>query len=177
MKTESTNVSKNKTYWKKNNDSRYISGEDLEYGESMGKGLKSQMVVSIISFEDKETFDQNNQEKIIKTGLHLMDLETKKPLYKPVILNNTNGDFLEKELESYFLEDWLNKPVILYAKADRRHGHVARFRKYHTPAKPTLNDERFQKALKGIEEKTVKKSDLDKYKLTEAQIKTLSDVK
>ena len=123
-----------KTHWKKNNDSRYISGEDLKHGESIGKGLRPEMVVSIVSFEDSETFDQNNQIKVLKTGFKLVNVETGEMLYKPVILNNTNGDFCVKEFKSEFLEDWINKPFVLFAKPDRRHGFVARFKKYYPKA-------------------------------------------
>jgi hypothetical protein len=125
------------THWKKNNDSRYISGEDLQHGESIGKGLQREMVVAIVSFVDSETFDQNNQSKIMKTGFNLVNFETGEALYKPVILNNTNGDFCVKEFGSEFLEHWLNKPFILFAKPDRRHGFVARFKKYYPKASAT----------------------------------------
>ena len=118
-----------KTHWKKNNDSRYISGEDLKGGL---KGLKPEMVVEIESFEDTETFDQNQNKQIVKTGLHLKEHQGGK-VYKPVILNNTNAKFLIKEFNSEYMEDWIGKPFVLYAQQDRRHGYVARFKKYYAP--------------------------------------------
>jgi hypothetical protein len=125
-------------YWKKNNDSRYVSGEDLKDGELMGKGLRPEMVVTIISFEDKETFDQTSQSKVIKTGFNLAEYPSGVKVYKPVILNNTNGEFCVKEFASKNLYDWLNKPLVLYTQVDRRHGHVARFKKYYPPV--TITD-------------------------------------
>lgn len=122
------------THWKKNNDSKYISGEDLKSGL---KGLKPEMVVIIDRFEDAETFDQNNQKKIIKTGFFLKELNGTN-VYKPVILNNTNANFCVKEFASEFMEHWLNKPFVLYAQADKRHGFVARFKKYYPPV--TVSD-------------------------------------
>jgi len=124
-------MSEQLTHWKKNNDSRYISGEDLKHGESLGKGLKPEMVVTIEKFEDSETFDQNENKKVMKTGFWLKDVETGKELYKPVILNNTNAEFFVKEFQSDFMENWLNKPVVLWAKPDKRHGFVARFKKHY----------------------------------------------
>lgn len=118
------------THWKKNNDSRYISGEDLQGGINLGKGLRPTMVVSIERFEDSETFDQNQNSKVMKTGFWLKDLETGKMLYKPVILNNTNARFCINEFKSEYMEHWIGKPLVLYAKADKRHGFVARFRKH-----------------------------------------------
>lgn len=121
------------THWKKNNDPRYISGEDLKSGIEIGKGLAPEMAVYICGFEDYETFDQSNNSKVIKTGFRLKTLDGK-DVYKPVILNKTNATFCIKEFKSEFIEHWLNKPFVLYAQQDRRHGFVARFRKYSPPA-------------------------------------------
>ena len=60
----------NLTHWKKNNDSRYISGEDLK---SELKGLKKEMAVVISKFEDAETFDQSANQKMIRTGFFLSE--------------------------------------------------------------------------------------------------------
>lgn len=132
------------THWRKNNDARYISGEDLKNGLAIGKGLAPEMVVVVDRFEDSETFDQNQQSKVIKTGFWLKDLNGN-PIYKPVILNNTNADFFIKEFKSEFMEHWLNKPVVLYARPDKRHGFVARFKKYYPPV--TISDENAIKLL------------------------------
>ena len=122
----------NRTHWLKNNDSRYISGEDLHSGKEIGKGLSPEMNVMIVSFNDSETFDQKSQENITKTGLILATLDGKK-LYKPLIMNNSNAQFLIKEFNSGIMEDWLNKPIVLHSKADRRHNFVARLKKYYAP--------------------------------------------
>jgi hypothetical protein len=119
----------NLTHWKKNNDSRYISGEDLQ-GEL--KGLKKEMAVVIARFEDAETFDQNTQKTAVRTGFFLRELNGKE-LYKPVILNVTNAKFCRTEFKSEFMEHWINKPFVLYACPDKRHGYVARFKKYYPP--------------------------------------------
>lgn len=119
----------NLTHWKKNNDSRYISGEDLKYSL---KGLKPEMNVIIEKFSDSETFDQKQQQIIIKTGFILREIGGAL-LYKPVILNNINAKFCIKEFGSEFMEHWLGKPLTLFAMPDKRHGHVARFKKYYPP--------------------------------------------
>jgi len=123
------------THWKKNLDSRYISGEDLQ-GEL--KGLKKEMVVVITRFEDADTFDNNTQAKGVKTGFFLKELNGKE-LYKPVLLNKTNADFCRKEFKSEFMEHWLNKPFILYALPDKRFNFVARFKKYYPPQISDVN--------------------------------------
>jgi len=124
--------------WKKNIDSRYISGEDLKLGIELGKGLAPEMVVTMASFKDVESFDQNAREKVNKTGVFLKTYPEGKMLYKPLILNNTNGQFLSKEIGkgSDFITDFdTEKPFVLYAKPDKRFGHVARCRKYFAPVK------------------------------------------
>lgn len=118
-----------KTHWKKNNDSAFISGEDLK---SSLKGLKPEMIVVIEKFKDDVTFDQNKQAKVTVSALYLKEVGGSM-LYKPVILNKTNAKFFVKETGSEFMEDWLGKPVILNAVADSRHGFVVRFKKYVMP--------------------------------------------
>jgi len=127
----------NLTHWKKNNDPRYISGDDLRNGVAIGKGLLPEMIVTIAKFEDKETFDQTTQQKVTKSGFFLREYPTGKPLYKPLILNKTNAVFCINEFKSEFMEHWLDKPLVLYAMPDKRHGFVARFKKYYAPATVT----------------------------------------
>lgn len=123
----------NKTHWRKNIDARYISGEDLKNGL---KGLKSEMVVTVDDMKDSTTFDQSTQKEITKTALWLKD-STGAKIYKPVILNVTNAKFFAKEFQSDFIEDWYNRPVVIYAQPDKRFGFVARFKKYYPPAQVT----------------------------------------
>lgn len=116
----------NLTHWKKNVDSRYISGEDLLNGL---KGLRKEMNVQIVSFKDSESYDQKANQKTIVTAISMVDVDTGQMLYKPMILNKTNARFLEKEFNSPYLENWLNKTFTIYAQPDRRHGHVVRCRR------------------------------------------------
>lgn len=122
-----------KTHWKKNIDSRYISGEDLK---SALRGLKPEMVVVVDDMKDSPTFDQSTQKEVTKTSLWLKDITGNK-IYKPVILNTTNAKFFVNEFKSEFIEDWYGKPVVLFAMPDKRFGHVARFKHYYPPAKVT----------------------------------------
>ena len=120
-----------KTSWKKNLDSRFISGEDLQ--QSLN-GLSPEMPVTIVKFNDEETFDQNKQAKLTRTGLFFKTLDGK-DVYKPAILNKTNARFMAKEFGTDFMEDWIGKVVIMFAQKDSRHGYVCRFKSY---IKPTL---------------------------------------
>lgn len=134
-----------KTHWKKNNDSAFISGEDLN---SSLKGLKPEMVVQIASFTDSETFDQKKQNKIIITALNLVDLAGKK-IYKPAILNKTNAKFLIKEFQSEYIEDWIGKPFTMYCQKDSRHGYVVRFKTYILSTL-IIDSDNFIKCKKGL---------------------------
>lgn len=135
-----------KTHWKKNNDSNFISGEDLMSGL---KGLKPEMIVTIEKFNDAESFDQKKQSKIVVSALYLKEVGGNS-LYKPVILNKTNAKFFVKETNSDFVDDWVGKPVVLFAQKDSRHGYVVRFKKYVFPVLQP-NTEAFNKAKLAIE--------------------------
>lgn len=120
---------KNLTHWKKNNDSRYISGEDLHSGLN---GLKNEMIVTLDKFNDSKSFDQQKNADSIVTALYFKTLDDKE-VYKPAILNKTNAKFFVKESGSEFMENWIGKTVIMYAQSDKRHGFVVRFKSYHKP--------------------------------------------
>ena len=139
----------NKTLWKKNLDSKYISGEDLQLSN---KGLKPEMVVTIERFNDDKTFDKQKNSDVVVSALYLKEFNGA-ALYKPVILNRTNAKFFVKETGSDFMEDWLNKPVIVYAQKDSRHGFVVRFKSY---VKPNLvkDSEMFKQAKIALEKGT-----------------------
>lgn len=165
-------MTQEKTHWKKNNDSRYIAGEDLQ---SSFHGLRPEMAVVIDKFEDAETFDQQKNSKIIKTGLFLKELNGN-PLYKPVILNNTNAKFFLKETGSDFMEDWVGVPVTIYAQKDSRHGYVVRFKKYFMPQ--LLKDsEQFKKAKVAIHEQGITIEQIRKKYQVSAEVEKLLLVK
>lgn len=132
-----------KTPFKKHIDKRYISGEDLKNGVEMNKGLKPEIVVTMASFKDVKAYNQKQGEEVDKTAIWLKEYPSGKMLYKPVILNVSNADFLISEIAggSLFLEDAdLTKPFVLYAKSDKRFTWVARFKKYFAP--PTITPDR-----------------------------------
>ncbi len=135
------------THWKKNIDTRYISGEDLK--DSV-KGLRPSMDVEVISFADAETFDKQTQLKLVKSAIYLKEIGGD-ALYKPVILNKTNAVFMEKETGSPFMENWIGCKLTLYAMPDKRFGHVARFKKYWPPA--TVTDKEAIKKIQGAKTK------------------------
>lgn len=118
-----------KTIWKKNLDSKYISGEDLQL---QNKGLKPEMIVELTRFNDDKTFDKNKAADVTVSALYLKEIGGKE-LYKPVILNKTNAKFFVKESGSDFMEDWIGLPVVMYAQKDSRHGFVVRFKTHHKP--------------------------------------------
>lgn len=134
-----------KTPWKKHIDKRYISGEDLKFGVEMGRGLRPEMVVTVAKHNTAKTYDAQKREEVDNMALWLAEYPSGKMLYKPIILNNTNGDFLAKEIGggSIYIDDFdKTVPFVLYAKPDKRFKFVARVKKYFAPVtfdfKPTL---------------------------------------
>ena len=123
-----------KTAFRKNLDKRYISGEDLQNGKELGKGLKSEMIVTLAKFNDAPAFDQKTQSEVNKTAIWMKEYPSGKLVYKPCLLNVGRSAFMAKELanNSLFIDDCdVTKPFIMYAKPDRRHGFVVAFKKYY----------------------------------------------
>ena len=138
-----------KTPFRKNLDKRYISGEDLQNGEELAKGLKKEMIVTLAKFNDAPAFDQKTQSEVNKTAIWLKEFPSGEMIYKPCLLNVGRAEFLSKELanNSLFIDDCdVTKPFILYAKPDRRHNFVVAFKKYYAP--PTVTDVNGLKILK-----------------------------
>lgn len=136
-----------KTPFRKNLDKRYISGEDLQNGIELNKGLKPEIVVTLAKFNDAPAFDQKSQSEVNKTAIWLKEYPSGKLLYKPCLLNVTRSAFMSKELanNSMFIDDCdVTKPFIIYAKQDRRHGHVVGFKKY-IPVNKTSDVEPLEK--------------------------------
>tara|TARA_R110000787_G_scaffold263088_1_gene368823 strand:+ start:276 stop:806 length:531 start_codon:yes stop_codon:yes gene_type:complete len=125
-----------KTAFRKNLDKRYISGEDLFNGVELGKGLQKEMVVTLAKWNDAPAFDQKLNKEVDKTAIWLKEYPSGKLIYKPCLLNVSRSEFLSKELSdnSLFLDDCdKEKPFVLYAKADRRHGYIVAFKKFFAP--------------------------------------------
>ena len=118
------------THWKKNLDSKFISGEDLISGLN---GLKQEMIVTLIDQKDDKTFDKNKSSDVVVTSLYFKD-QTGKQIYKPAILNKTNAKFFEKETGTPEMESWYGRTVVMFAQKDSRHGHVVRFKSYIKPS-------------------------------------------
>lgn len=137
------NKTETRTHWRKNLDPRYVSGEDLK---NSLHGLRPEMLVCVHEMKDAPTFDQSTQKEVTKTSLWLKDLSNNQIIYKPVILNVSNAKTFAKEFNSDFIEDWYNKPIVLFAQADKRFGHVARFKHYFPPSQ--ITDEKAISALK-----------------------------
>lgn len=158
------------THWKKNIDTRYISGEDLVDGFN---GLSKEMVVRLVRFIDGETFDQKKQAKEIRTILFFAD-SAGKELHKGVVLNKTNAKFFVKEMESPEMEDWNKKPVVMYAHQDPRHGFVVRFRRYEKPVLKK-NSQEWTGALAYVKAGNSPEKITGKYQVSETLLKELSD--
>ncbi len=75
-----------KTPFRKNLDKRYISGEDLQNGEDLGKGLKKEMIVTLAKFNDAPAFDQKTQSEVNKTAIWLKEFPSGEMIYKPCLL-------------------------------------------------------------------------------------------
>jgi hypothetical protein len=62
--------------------------------------------------------------------------------------------FFEKEFGSKDMAEWKEKPFVLFAKPDSRHGYVARARRY-VAVKPAFDESRMEAAITNIKAGTV----------------------
>jgi hypothetical protein len=144
-----------KTHWKKHIDPRYISGDDLKYNLH---GLYDNTVVRIVAHSDVPTFDQKLQTEVYKTGLVLQDMNGV-TLPKKLIVNVENGKVLKGIFKSDFVEDWISKntPFTIYAKADKRHGWVARVKPHYAapqqsaPEQPKIDPSKIAEACADLD--------------------------
>lgn len=137
-------------HWKKNNDSKYISGEDLH--ESLS-GMRPEMDVVLVGFEDVETFDRNENKTLTKTGMYFKDLKTGKNLSKAMILNDGNAQEMTKIHRTPYMNRWLKDglKVTLFAQADKRFDWVARIKK--TPVRNNTDPKPILEAMKKCKDK------------------------
>lgn len=167
-----------KTAFRKNLDKRYISGEDLQNGEELGKGLRKEMVVTLAKFNDAPAFDQKSQSEVNKTAIWMKEHPSGKLIYKPCLLNVGRAEFLSKELanSSLFIDDCdVTKPFVLYAKPDRRHGFVVAFKKHYAPS--TLSDVKGKDILNKSKTMDELKTNWSKLSQEEQSLPTLTALK
>jgi hypothetical protein len=119
------------THWRKNNDTKFIRGEELQHEIN---GFKKSMNVKIMKIEDEKSFDPSTNQETIVSAIFMKELGGE-DLKKPTILNATAGKFLEKEFKSMEIEDYIGKEVTLHSVPHKRHDYVVRFMKY---IKPTI---------------------------------------
>lgn len=119
------------THWRKNNDTKFIRGEELE---NEINDFKKSMNVKITKIVDEESFDPGSQKAVTVSAIHMQVLGGN-DLSKPTILNASAGKFLEKEFKSMYVEDYIGKEVTIHSVPDKRHQYVVRFMKY---IKPTI---------------------------------------
>lgn len=133
--------------WTKHIDTRYISGEDLMTGAN---GLEPEMDVYLYNAVEGETFDQKQNATEIKWVLHFKKLSDNTPLYKGSVANKGAKDAMLNALQFYkgiksnVIQDCYNLPITMFAKHDKRHGYVVRFKPY----RPTQEFKEAQSAIK-----------------------------
>ncbi len=128
-----------KTHWKLLINPDYIGAYALEEGQDL---------TVTIDWVQQETVTGTGGKKEDCTVAHLVG-------QKPMILNVTNSKMIAK-LYGPYIEDWAGKPITLYASTTKLAGETVeclRVRPKVTVKKPpTINTERFSKAIQSIKE-------------------------
>lgn len=87
-----------KTHYRELEDNNFLGHWDLKEKET---------VVTITKVEQVKVFNPKKQEENIVTTIHLKDM-------KPMILNKVNKKSVSVALKSPFVEDWVDKQIVLY---------------------------------------------------------------
>ena len=152
-----------KTHWKKLTNPTYLGAYDFTPGEK--RVLTIDKVV-----QDKVKGNDGKDEDC--TICHFVDS-------KPMILNVTNCKAIAKAHGTNFIEEWSEKKVTLFVTTVSAFGQVVealRIEQIQPKEKAQISDKRFEQGRKAIKEgKTTIESILNSYKLTDEQIKTLTD--
>lgn len=151
-----------KTHWKKLSNPEYIGAYWLPEGED---------VTVVIDYVVREMITGTGGKKEECTVAHL------KGGVKPFILNATNSKTIAK-LYGNFIEDWVGKPITLFASTARLAGDTVECLRIRPVvakrAIPPIAPERFAKALAAIKAGTYTAHELNsKFVLSVEQIQAL----
>lgn len=158
-------MKKEKTHWKKLTPSNYLGSWDVEGDVSVTiKSIKQERV--------KPSHSAPEEDCVIISV---------KEFDKPFIANKTNLKSIEKALKTPYIEEWGGGVITLFVKRIKAFGEevdAIRVRSVapKPKAKPTLSEDRFEKAVEGIKQGSVKVSQLDAYELTDSQKQALKEV-
>lgn len=95
-------------HWKKTTNPKYLGSWDFEPGEEMivqVKDVQTEMIQNARGREDKNVL-------YLENGV------------KPLILNNTNMELIEKATGSPYMDEWVGKRLQLYTKKVSAFGDI-----------------------------------------------------
>lgn len=152
-------------HWKKMFNSKYLGSWDFEHGKDVTA------VVAFVAIEEMHNPSDHQIEN--KPVVHF------KGGLKPMVLNKTNSKIIAKVLKSDNVEDWTGGKLLIGIDSVKAFGEVVdavRVRPV-SPAKKTLDDNRFRKMLESIEAgKFTIQAAREKFDLTKGQIQELENL-
>ncbi|WP_186112045.1 hypothetical protein [Burkholderia gladioli] len=150
-----------KTHWKRLINPDYIGAYALNPDEDL---------TVTIDYVRREQVSGADGKKEECTVAHLKG-------HKPLILNATNSKSIHK-LYGPYIEDWEGKQITLYASTTKAFGETVECLRIRPtvarPARPTIADDRLQRAIKSITDGQYTTEQLFRqFDLTAAQVKTV----
>lgn len=146
-----------KTHWKKLTNPNYLGAYDFQVGE------KRIVTIKEVKQEKIKGADGKDDECIVAYFTE----------GKPMILNVTNCKAIAKAYDTNFIEEWKGLSITLFVTTVSAFGQVVealRVEPMKPKALPKLSEDRFEKALKALQDgKVTKESITTKYELTESQ--------
>lgn len=146
-----------KTHWKKLTNPSYLGAYDFQPGE------KRIVTIKEVKQEKVKGTDGKDDECIVAYFTE----------GKPMILNVTNCKAIAKAYGTNFIEEWSGLNITLFVTSVSAFGQVVdalRVEPMQPKSKPSLSADRFNKAIKALQDgKVTKESITDKYELTDDQ--------
>ena len=99
-----------KTHWKNNFDYNYLGSYSLQEGE--------EKTLTIKEIKKGEVYNTSTKQKEEKMILHFVENE------KPMVLNPTNHSRIESLYATPYIEEWINKKIIIVNEKGKWFGKV-----------------------------------------------------
>ena len=105
-------MEKQVTHWRKLTNPHYVGAHDLQPGQELTVTIESITNEMVKMFDGKDV----KEEQCI--------VATLKGAKKPMILNKTNCKIIASNTGSNYIEDWVGKPITIYAAKVRAFGQT-----------------------------------------------------
>lgn len=126
-------MDKEKSHWRNQLKVPYLAGDELT----------KEIAVTIVKFQQEEMYSQEKRQKESKTIIYFAEIE------KGLVLTKRKAKQISKALKSPYMNDWINKKIIIYAALEKHFGETmpvinVGLKTPESSSKNILNDNEFK---------------------------------